>query len=139
MTSRRNLLGAMLGLAGAITIGGCSSSTTGSSAAPGASAAPTKLRVGVVPGVDIGLLYLANEQGVFKNEGLTLEISEVQGPQVVTSVVSDQFDIGYAAWAPPLLAVAAGTDLVAVSGLATIGEKGHNGATLVRKDAGIKT
>ncbi|WP_272914483.1 ABC transporter substrate-binding protein [Ornithinimicrobium cavernae] len=95
------------------------------------------LRVGVVPGVDVGLLYLAEEQGLFEDQGLSLEISEVQGPQVVTSVISDQFDIGYAAYSPPLLAVAEGTELTVVAGLATIGEAGHNGATLVRSDSGI--
>lgn len=115
---------------------GCSPSNT--DAAPsGAAGSGMHLKVGVVPGIDVGLLDIAIEKGYFKDEGLELDLTDVQGPQVVTGVVSGQFDLAYAAYAPPLLALASGTKLKVVSGLATIGAEGHNGGTLVRSDAGV--
>ncbi len=117
---------------------GCSPSDSGAAPSEGGGGSNMQLKVGVVPGIDVGLLDIAIEKGFFSDEGLKLEVTDVQGPQVVTGVVSGQFDLAYAAYAPPLLALASGTKLEVVSGLATIGAEGHNGGTLVRSDSDIK-
>lgn len=136
----------------ASAVGGLFLLASCSGAEPGASGAPTdadssapagdgqyQITLGVVPGPDIGLLQVPEVQEIFESHGVSLEITNVQGPQVVTGVVSDQFDLAYAAYSPAILAMVAGTDLRVISGLSVYGPEGHNGATLVKKDSGIET
>lgn len=138
MKSRNN--GVLAAAALSITVvAACSSPSEGAAPSGSSSSGSNTLKVGVVPGPDIGLLSVPEVQKMFADKGVTLEVSSVQGPQVVTGVVSGQFDIAYAAYAPPILAMAAGTDLRLVSGLSAFGPEGHNGATLVKKGSGINT
>jgi NitT/TauT family transport system substrate-binding protein len=57
----------------------------------------------------------------------------------VTGVVSGQFDLGYTAWTPPLLAIAGQQPLRLVTGVAGIGPAGSNSLLLVRDDSGIES
>ena len=134
---RLRVAAAILSIPMLVMATGCSPSSSTPAASDAGAGGELQLKVGVVPGIDVGLLDIAIEKGYFKDAGLALEVTDVQGPQVVTGVVSGQFDLAYAAYAPPLLALASGTKLEVVSGLATIGAEGHNGGTLVRSDSGI--
>ncbi|MBB4915047.1 ABC transporter substrate-binding protein [Streptosporangium saharense] len=127
-----------------LALSACSASA-GSSAATGAPAADasgaagtTQLVVGVVPSLELGLLKVAEAKGFLADAGIELKITNVDsGPNVVTGVVAGQYDIGYTAYAPPLLAVAQGQPLKLVSNTSTVGEYGTNGGVLVKKDSGI--
>lgn len=116
--------------------------------APTVSAAPrslpaadppiTELTLGAVPSLSLGLIKLGSARGDFKKAGLRINIVPVDsGPNVVTGVVAGQYDLGYTAYAPPLLAYANGQPLRLVSNIDTVGKAGTNGGVLVRKDSGI--
>lgn len=100
----------------------------------------TKLTVGAVPSLDLGLIQVARNRGFLKAAGLDVAIVPVDsGPNVVTGVVAGQYDIGSTAYAPPLLALANGAPVRYLSNVGTVGRTGTNGGTLVRKDSGITT
>lgn len=108
--------------------------------APAAPVEMTKLSLGAVPTLDLGTIGVGNEQGIFERAGLEIEITFADGgPAVVTGVVSGQFDIGYTAWTPPLLAIAGAQPLRLVTGVAGIGPEGSNSLLLVRDDSGIES
>lgn len=117
--------------------------TTAATAATTAPAEPvemTKLSLGAVPTLDLGTIGVGNEQGIFERAGLEIEITFADGgPAVVTGVVSGQFDIGYTAWTPPLLAIAGDQPLRLVTGVAGVGPEGSNSLVLVRDDSGIES
>jgi len=105
-----------------------------------AAPATTQLILGAVPGLDLGLIELAKVRGSFAAAGLDIKIVPLDsGPNVVVGVVAGQYDLGYTAYAPPLLAYANGSPLRIVSGVGTVGKDGLNGGTLVRKDSGINS
>lgn len=105
-----------------------------------AAPATTQLILGAVPGLDLGLIELAKVRGSFAAEGLDIKIVPLDsGPNVVVGVVAGQYDLGYTAYAPPLLAYASGSPLRVVAGVGTVGKDGLNGGTLVRKDSGINS
>ncbi|MGK2956124.1 MAG: ABC transporter substrate-binding protein [Solirubrobacterales bacterium] len=131
---------------------GCSSSddSTSESTTPTTAASSSEdtgssdletLRVGVVPSLDLGVVSAGEKQGYFEEEGLKLEISPVDaGPTIVTGIVADQYDIGWTAYAPPLLAIGEGAaPLKLVSNSSVQGPEGDNGGTLIRKDSGIES
>jgi NitT/TauT family transport system substrate-binding protein len=98
----------------------------------------TKLNLGVVPVIDLGVIKLGETKGFFKDRGIELNWTQLDaGPNVVTGVISKQFDIGFTAYAPPLLAVANGQPLRMVSNLAVTGTGNENGEIYTRKDSGI--
>lgn len=108
--------------------------------APAAPVEMTTLTLGAVPTLDLGTIGIGNEQGIFERAGLEIEITFADGgPAVVTGVVSGQFDIGYTAWTPPLLAIAGDQPLRLVTGVAGIGPEGSNSLLLVRDDSGIES
>jgi NitT/TauT family transport system substrate-binding protein len=60
------------------------------------SAAPAKLTVGVIPIAAVAPLYLGIEQGYFEQEKLEIEPRfEEGGVNVVTAVISGDFDMGF--------------------------------------------
>jgi NitT/TauT family transport system substrate-binding protein len=152
--SRTKLAAGALALVGTLLAacgGGASSSTSSSSQPPASGAASaeqtaeangelTPLIVGAVPSLDLGLIEVAKQQGLFEQAGVSVEIVPVDsGPNVVTGVVAGQYDIGATAYAPPLLALAEGAPLALVNGVGTVGPEGTNGGLLVRSDSGIAT
>lgn len=138
-------------LAGTLLLAGCggTSSTTSSNTQPEAGTAEqgdeivsevTPLVLGAVPSLDLGLIEVGNQLGVFEAAGVSIEIVPVDsGPNVVTGVVAGQYDIGATAYAPPLLALAEGAPLVQIVGAGTVGPSGSNGGLLVREDSGFTT
>lgn len=130
------LLLAACGTNSTATAGNTGSATS----APDDTPAAATVTVGVVPSLALGLLKVGEAKGLFADQGLTLKYVNVDsGPNVVTGVVAGQYDVGYTAYAPPVLAVAGGADLTVVSNVDTTGPDGTNGGVLVRKDAGITT
>ncbi len=128
----------------ALALIGCSSSGAddGSGARAGASSSASGtlqvVKIGIVPTLDLGFLTVGEQQGYFAQQGLKLEITPVDsGPNVITGLVAGQYDLGYTAYAPPLVAVGSGQDLRLVEHLGGIAPKGQNGGIFVRKDSGI--
>ncbi|MGC3995005.1 MAG: ABC transporter substrate-binding protein [Propionicimonas sp.] len=140
--TRRNFLGGTLALS-ALALVGCSTASaddgsgTRSSASPAGAGLQT-VKIGIVPTLELGFLTIGEQQGYFSAEGLQLEVTPVDsGPNVITGLVAGQYDLGYTAYAPPLVALAGGQDLRLVEHLGDIGPKGTNGGILVAKDSPI--
>ena len=136
---RTNLIATLAtGVLAVGAMGGCAAQNSDTDAA--ADATPVTITLGAVPGLDLGLIAVTEDQGYFAEENISVEIVPVDsGPNVVTGVVAGQYDVGATAWAPPLLAFAEGADLKLVSGVGTVGPDGTNGGVLVKKDSGISS
>ncbi|RZU52699.1 NitT/TauT family transport system substrate-binding protein [Krasilnikovia cinnamomea] len=106
---------------------------------PSASGATLTVKIGAVPTIQYGVIKLAQARGFFAEQGVRVDITNVDsGPNVVTGVVAGQYDVGWTAYAPVLLAVAAGNSgLKKVANVSLLGAKGTNSGLLVRKDSGI--
>lgn len=141
---RRIAIWAAVGLS-AMALVGCSSagaddgSGTRTEASGSAGANLQTVKIGIVPTLDLGFLTVGQQQGFFADQGIELEITPVDsGPNVITGLVAKQYDLGYTAYAPPLVAVGSGQDLRLVEHLGGVAPKGENGGIFVRKDSGIK-
>lgn len=122
----------------------CAVETPGGATSGGtASGAPTELttvNLGIVPTLSLGVLTVGEEQGFFADEGLKLNIVPVDsGPNIIAGLVAGQYDAGFTAYVPPLLAVGNGQDLRLIVSLGGTGADGENGGVLVRADSGIET
>lgn len=122
----------------ALLVAGCSS-TEPEKVGETEGEADYEISLAVVPGQDIGLIYVPEVQDIFAEHGITLEVTEVGGQDVVDGVVDGDFDLAYAAYVPPILALADGADLKVISGLSNLGPAGSNGSTIVGEDSGIST
>ncbi|BFU43169.1 ABC transporter substrate-binding protein [Krasilnikovia sp. MM14-A1004] len=131
--------GIPLALAAIVTLLVTTACSTGGEADTSASGAPLTVRIGAVPTIQYGVIKLGEARGFFNEQGVRVEITNVDsGPNVVTGVVAGQYDVGWTAYAPVLLAVAAGNaGLRVVSNLALSGARGTNSGLLVRRDSAI--
>jgi NitT/TauT family transport system substrate-binding protein len=60
------------------------------------SAEPVTVEVGVIPVIDVAVLYVGQEQGFFADRGITLNFNTGQGgAALVPSVVSGEYDIAF--------------------------------------------
>lgn len=123
--TRRSVLGlalpALLALAacgGGSSAGASSPSSQApaSSSAPGtsssAAAAPAEVTVAYVPIYTAGVLTLAESQGYFKEQNLTVELTPVANPPAALAAVGGgQVQFGYAPSIPVLRAASNGVDL----------------------------
>lgn len=131
--SRRTL--AIAAASGIVALAGCSGTSGGTVGAP--QGAEHQIALAVVPGQDIGLIYVPEVQKIFKDQGISLNVTEIVGSDSVEGVVSKKYDLAYSSYVPPILALSEGASLKVISGLSNLGPAGSNGSTLVRKDSGI--
>ncbi|MFC5001044.1 ABC transporter substrate-binding protein [Dactylosporangium cerinum] len=130
---------AVLALAAALVLSGCGG---GSSTDTTSSAGTTKLKIGVIPIVDVAPIYLGIKQGFFSAEGLDVTLETAQGgAAIVPGVVSGQYQFGFSNTTSLLLASSQGLPLKAVAaGVASTGVEGKDfGAVIVKADSPIKT
>jgi NitT/TauT family transport system substrate-binding protein len=116
--------------------GGSSGSTTESSSGV------TKVKVGVIPIVDVAPIYLGIKKGFFKAEGLDVSLETAQGgAAIVPGVVSGQYQFGFSNSTSLLLASSKGLPLKVVStGVASTGVTGKDfGAVIVKAGSPIKS
>jgi len=137
---RRRLLALVLAASTTVFAGACGSG--GSSPDTAASLGSTKVKIGVIPIVDVAPIYLGLKQGFFTAEGLDVSLETAQGgAAIVPGVVSDQYQFGFSNTTSLLLANSKGLPLkVVASGVASTGETGKDfGAVIVKGDSPIKT
>jgi NitT/TauT family transport system substrate-binding protein len=73
------------------------------------SRAPVTLKLGMLPIVTQAPVFLGQERGFFKEEGLTLDIRMFQGgPEITAAAIGGDIDYGYANPVSPILAFAQG-------------------------------
>ena len=136
MTPRRFLALALI-LVTALPAAAC-----GGSAAPESADGTTKIKVGVIPIVDVAPLYLGIKQGFFRAEKLDVTLETAQGgAAIVPGVVSGQYQFGFSNTVSLLLAGSQGLPLKVVSsGVASTGVVGKDfGAVVVKKDSPIRS
>jgi NitT/TauT family transport system substrate-binding protein len=139
----RRLLAALAAGAFLVTVSACGSSgdSTGSDKAS-SSGGTTKVKVGVIPIVDVAPLYLGQEKGVFKKHGLELEVSLAQGgAAIVPAVASGQYQFGFSNSTSLMIAQSNNVPVKVVSnGIASTGVQGKDfGALTVKDNSSIKS
>lgn len=116
----------------------CGSSGSGDTRAGGVD----KIKVGVIPIVDVAPIYLGKQKGFFAKQKIdpTLQLAS-GGAAIVPGVVSGQFTFGFANVVSLLLAKERGLPLkVVANGDSSTGKVGADfGAVVVPKDSPIKT
>ncbi|MFJ7217791.1 ABC transporter substrate-binding protein [Amycolatopsis sp. NPDC098790] len=125
--TRRAALGLALTVAATTALSGCGA--LGSDSSDGASNGGTlekpKIKVAILPTVDTAPLWLAQDAGYFKAEGLEVEsIVAASGQAAMTKVVSGETDIAISSYMPFFVAKATGTaDLELVADATSVSPK----------------
>ncbi|BAL88871.1 putative ABC transporter substrate-binding protein [Actinoplanes missouriensis 431] len=126
-------------LAGTLTACGTSSD---SDSAGGDSGSVDKVKVGVIPIIDVAPIYLGQKQGFFSKRNIELTMEAGQGgAAIVPGVVSGQFQFGFSNWTSLMIAQSKNVPIKAVAaGVSSTGVQGKDfGAVVVKGDSPIKT
>ncbi|WP_410586442.1 ABC transporter substrate-binding protein [Amycolatopsis sp. lyj-23] len=111
--TRRATLGLALAVAAATALSGCSalgSDQSNASSNGGGGLEKAKIKVAILPTVDTGPLWLAQDGGYFKAEGLDVEaVMAASGQAALTKVVSGEVDIAISSYFPFFLAKSTGS------------------------------
>jgi NitT/TauT family transport system substrate-binding protein len=102
----------------------------------------TKVKVGVIPIVDVAPIYLGQKQGFFANRKIELTMESGQGgAAIVPGVVSGQFQFGFSNITSLLIAQTKNVPIkVVANGVASTGKTGADfGGVAVKADSPIKT
>lgn len=98
----------ILAVAAALLTGGCGLLGDDSDDDPPAkdgAAEKARIRVGVLPVVDLGPLYLAIDKGYFKAAGVAVEpVTMASGAASINGVLSGDIDISFSSYPAALLA-----------------------------------
>ncbi|MFJ3669857.1 ABC transporter substrate-binding protein [Streptomyces sp. NPDC090106] len=140
----RRLLTALAAGACLVTASACGSSGSSDSASDKASSSGgvTKVKVGVIPIVDVAPLYLGQDKGIFKKHGLEVETTLAQGgAAIVPGVASGQFQFGFSNSTSLMVAQSNNVPVKVVSnGIASTGVQGKDfGGLTVKGDSTIKS
>ncbi len=130
-----------LAIAATIIVGitACGSESPTTPVPSGSSAAPTKVKAGVIAIVDVAPIYLGKQQGFFskRNIDLTLETAQ-SGAAIVPAVVYGQYQFGFSNVVSLLLAQSRNVPIKVVSnGNNATGDSANDFGALVVKDPAI--
>jgi NitT/TauT family transport system substrate-binding protein len=105
--SRRDLLAAAAGLAGAAALGSTPSASAapgqGTARAPAAGQGMAQLKVGYIPLLTVGPLFLAHDLGYFRDAGLAVEMVRFNsGAEMVVGLGTGELAAGFAGASPGL-------------------------------------
>ncbi|GAA1345764.1 ABC transporter substrate-binding protein [Saccharothrix algeriensis] len=101
--SARKIVGGLSALAMLAVVSGCgllggSEEPAGSAAAPGAVEKP-KIKLGLLPILDVASVHVAIEKGYFKEEGLEVEPVSIQGgAAAIPGLINGEIDITFGNW-----------------------------------------
>jgi NitT/TauT family transport system substrate-binding protein len=134
----RRILGLLLVTAVLAVAAGCGSSGDDSGEASGGT---QRVKVGVIPIVDVAPIYLGKQKGFFTNRNIELTLETGQGgAAIVPGVVSGQFQFGFSNITSLLIARERGLPLKVVSnGVASTGKEKADYSGVVTRDDAIKT
>jgi NitT/TauT family transport system substrate-binding protein len=128
-TLTRPLLGA-IGLLAAVALTACSSAAPASDNSAGgeASGEIQPLVAGVIPVTDIGPVYMAQQNGVFEENGLDLTLQPAgSSTEIIQAMQSGQVQIGYGCTTGVFQAVENGIDLVIIAAASATPDDPENG------------
>ncbi|WP_329048712.1 ABC transporter substrate-binding protein [Amycolatopsis sp. NBC_01488] len=125
--TRRAALGLALTVAVATALTGCSAlGSDSSNAAPtGGALEKPKIKVAILPTVDTAPLWLAQDAGYFKDEGLEVDaVVAASGQAAMTKAISGETDIAISSYMPFFVAKSTGTaDMQLVADATSISPK----------------
>lgn len=99
-----------------------------------------QLKVGYIPIADASQLFIAQEKGYFKEEGLEIEMIQLQGgPKILEALGSESIDVGFSNVVSLILSKNAGLNFVAISGGPIEDESHKEHAIIVLKESSINT
>jgi NitT/TauT family transport system substrate-binding protein len=136
----RRCIAALATVALVAAAAGCGSS--GSSGGTATGNGVTKVKVGVIPIVDVAPIYLGQKKGFFTNRKIELTMESGQGgAAIVPGVVSGQFQFGFSNITSLLIAQTKNVPIKVVgNGVASTGKAGADfGGVAVTKDSPIRT
>jgi NitT/TauT family transport system substrate-binding protein len=142
LTRGRRVSALVLPVLAALLAAACGSGSSDGGSSGGSSGGTTKVKVGVIPIVDVAPIYLGIKQGFFTAEGLDVSLETAQGgAAIVPGVISGQYQFGFSNTTSLLLAGSKGLPLKVVSsGVASTGVKDKDfGAVIVKGSSPIKT
>lgn len=88
----------------ALTLTGCGA-LGGETSSPQSSGQLTKIKVAVLPTMDVVPLYLAMDAGYFKQEGLEVEpVTAASGADCVAKLASGEVQVAFSSWTPFVVA-----------------------------------
>ncbi|MEV6842087.1 ABC transporter substrate-binding protein [Actinoplanes sp. NPDC051411] len=133
-------------LASLITIVALAAATAGcggsnSSSDPGKPGTVDKIKVGVIPIVDVAPIYIGKEQGFFAKRNIDLTLEQAQGgAAIVPSVVSGQYQFGFSNVVSLMLAQSKNVPIkVVANGNNATGDPKKDFGMVVVKDPAIKS
>ncbi|MFE2938249.1 ABC transporter substrate-binding protein [Streptomyces sp. NPDC059255] len=138
----RRLSVAVIAAAFLVTATACGGSDSNGSGGSGAEASggTARVKVGVIPIVDVAPIYLGKEKGFYSSRGLELTLETGQGgAAIVPAVISGQFQFGFSNMTSLMIAQTNDIPVKAVAnGVATTGEQGADfGGIAVKKGSPI--
>lgn len=102
---------------------------------PAIAVEPSKLTIGVIPGVQLFPLTVIDKLGLGVKHGLRIERKELQNPQAVYVQLSQKgIDLGFVGWTGSFVLRAKGYDVVNIYAFAL-----NNNVVLVKNESPIKT
>lgn len=130
----------LAGLTAAVLAG--SLAACGSSGDSGTEGGVDKVKVGVIPIIDVAPIYLGQSKGFFKSRNIELTLEAGQGgAAIVPGVSNNQFQFGFSNLTSLMIAQSKDIPIkVIAAGVASTGEAGKDfGAVVVKGDSTIKT
>lgn len=139
MTRKLRCHALVLGMTVALALSGCGGSdNTATTAGNGSGLEKTTIKVGALPVPDPVSLYIANEKGFFKEEGLTVEPVTISGgAAAVPMIEGGQLDISMTNYVSTFLAVSQGKKIKLVADMYQAAPNTFN--IMVPKDSDINT
>jgi NitT/TauT family transport system substrate-binding protein len=118
---------------------GCGDSNSSSSGS--SSGSPDKIKVGVIPIVDVAPIYIGKEQGFFSKRKIDLTLEQAQGgAAIVPAVVSGQYQFGFSNIVSLMLAQSKNVPIkVVANGNNATGDPKKDFGMIVVKDPAIKS
>lgn len=85
-------------------------------AAAGGEPEVSELRVGLIPIVDVAPVYIAQSEGIFEEEGLTVEVQDgVGGAAIIPAMIAGELDVSFGNYVSMILAENEGLGLALVA------------------------
>ncbi|GAA4601681.1 NitT/TauT family transport system substrate-binding protein [Actinoplanes octamycinicus] len=138
---RRRLIAGLALVLVAGTVAACGSDKDSSSSGS-SSGGVDKVKVGVIPIIDVAPIYLGQSKGFFKNRNIELTMEAGQGgAAIVPGVVSGEFQFGFSNLTSLMIAQTKNVPIKAVAaGVASTNVQAKDfGAVVVKGDSPIKT
>lgn len=136
MPKNRTALAAIAIAAAAALLAGCSGGGEPASTEPGA-AESTTVRVALVPATVTMQVILADERGIFEENGLEVEVTQSPNLGTFAPALGSQYDFIYGTPADIIMAAESGFDLTVVSAAYEASSENSQVQIIAGKDSGI--